>query len=852
MRTDTRLPALALLLSIAVFGVSGALRAEALFVPIVNGKVANIHPPVIPPPPDDRVRPIVRPVPVPNALPFRITSSRVDVRIDDTVATTSLEQSFLNLSGRDLEVRVMIPLPAGAAINNSALSMNDQMVEGKLYDAQQAQSIYESIVMQRRDPALLRFAGENLYEARVFPIPPNQERRLKFSYTQMLSPSGGLYDYRHILAGSQLYQGGIEKFNLECVVRSKARLGPVYSPSHQVAVQRPNENTAVIKLSGANLSSDSDFRLYYSPSTEDVALRMVAHRNGDTDDGYFMLIGRVDEQLEKARILSKDIVFVFDTSGSMQGEKIEQAKKALRFCLNSLNENDRFNLITFSTDVQGLSSDKLLDANKANIAKALSAVDQIEATGGTNMDGALRAALGSDFAPGSTRAKMIVFMTDGLPTVGVTDPQAILQEVQAGNQKNKVRIFNFGVGNDVNTHLLDKVAQDADGVSSYVSPREDLEIKVSDFASKIRHPVMTDVTFDFGGAGANSIYPKRMPALYRGGEIAVLGRYKGAGPGEVTLNGSVAGEPRKIAMKVTWPSRDLDNSYLPRVWAMRKIGYLIEDVRLHGQNQEMIREIVDLAQRHGIVTPYTSQLVLEPGMENGGWGRRPMPVAGGRWRGGVEDRDGMSFKGGPPAAQAPMEALRREAEGRKKAQEATSVAAQAAQTETKGDMANALANFEKDLKEAKPANELAMNAPADAPGSAGKDKVALDRAEKQRQFGEALKANRAVSAAFGPSAPAKTGGLGGGGAVGADEVGKAVQEAQAQTIKQVGDRTFYNRGGVWVDSTAKPDAKPVEVKTFSKEYFELLKTDPTLNQVFALGGSILVMVKDALYQINQE
>ena len=832
MRTNLMHASLSFLLGLLFLGSSGSLRAEALFVPIVDGKAVRME--MMPPP--DHVRPITRPVP--NALPFRITSSRVDVRIDDAVATTSLEQSFLNLSGRDLEVRVLIPLPAGAAINNSSLSMNDQMVEGRLYDANQAQSIYESIVNQRRDPALLRFAGENLYEARIFPIPPNQERRLKFGYTQMLAPTGGLYDYRHILAGSQLYQGGIEKFSFECTVRSKARLGPVYSPSHQVAVQRPNENTAVIKLAGANLSSDSDFRLYYSPSTEDVALRVITHRTSDAEDGYFMLLGRVDEQLEKARILPKDIVFVFDTSGSMQGEKIEQAKKALRFCLNSLNEQDRFNLITFATDVQALSNN-LLDASKANVTKALAAVDQIEATGGTNMDGAIRAALGSDFAQGAARAKMVVFMTDGLPTVGVTDPQSILQEVQTSTQKNKVRIFNFGVGNDVNTHLLDKMALDAEGVSSYVSPREDLEVKVSDFVGKIRHPVMTDVTFDFGpDTKAQSIYPKRMPALYRGGEITVLGRYKGAGPGDVTLAGNVAGEPRKIALKANWPARELDNSYLPRVWAMRKIGYLIEDVRLHGQNQEIIREIVDLAQRHGIVTPYTSQLVLEPGMEGGGWRPRPVAGGGGRWRGGVEERDGMAFKGAPPPAATPAEALRREGEVRKKAQDATTAAAQDAQGQTKGEVANALSTIEKDLKEAKAGDQPAGGAgPESAVDKAG-------RVEAQTKAGFAFGANKAVRAAL-TARKAD-------GAMPAEELAKAVGEAQAQAIKQVGARTFYNRGGVWVDSSAKPDAKPVVVKTFSKEYYDLLKSDMTLGPVMALGGSILVVVKETLYQIEEE
>ncbi|HYG73642.1 MAG TPA: VIT domain-containing protein [Planctomycetota bacterium] len=789
-----------------------SLRAEALLMPIVDGKVVHI-PPVVKPTPD---RPFIRP-PVPNALPFRVTSSRVDVRIDENVATTTMEQSFLNQTGRDLEVRVLIPLPAGSAINNSALSMDSQMVEGKLYDARQAQMIYESIVNQRRDPALLRFAGENLYEARVFPIPPNQERRLRFSYTQMLAPSGGLYDYKHILSGSQLYQNGIEKFDFTCTVRSKQRLGPIYSPSHQVSVQRPDSNTATIRLSGANLSSESDFRLYYAPSTEDVAVRVLAHRDRESDDGYFMLIGRVDEQLEKSRVLPKEIVFVFDTSGSMQGEKIEQSKKALKFCLQSLNASDRFNLITFSTDVMALSSDKLLEANKTNIARALAAVDQIEATGGTNIDGALRAALGSDFTPGSDKAKMIAFMTDGLPTVGITDPNSIINEVSTGNAKHKVRLFNFGVGNDVNTHLLDKMALQQDGVSTYVSPREDVEIKVSDFYNKIRHPVMTDVTIDFGsGSGVNSIYPKKIPALYRGGEITILGRYKGVGPGEIVLTDNVAGETRRLTFKVEWPGRDLSSAHLPRVWAMRKIGHLIEDVRLHGENQEMIREIVQLSQRHGIVTPYTSQLVLEPGMENNF--RPGNPIALDRTRG-LE-------KGGGVPPPAPRAALAANEEFRKKAEVAAKSVSQTAQRENVGATANALARLENELKEAQTAATPARDGAAPA-----------DKDERRRQAGEALRA------AFGGAA--------GRSAAKPEEMADALERAEAETIKQVGARTFYNRAGVWVDSIAKSDAKPIVVKNFSKEYFDLLKKDTTLGPVLALGGTILVIVDEKLYQIEE-
>ena len=783
-------------------------RAETLFIPIINGKVAAVLPAPVP----DNHFPI-EPSPIPQpvqSFPFRITSSRVDVRIDENVATTSMEQSFLNLTGRDLEVRVMIPLPAGAAINNSALSMNDQMVEGTLYDARQAQSIYESIVMQRRDPALLRFVGENLYEARVFPIPPNQERRLKFGYTQVLQSNGGLYDYKHILSGSQLYQGGIEKFQFECVIHSKTPLGPVYSPTHQVSIERRDERTAAIKLSGINLATDRDFRLYYAPSAGEIALRLVAHRASGSDDGYFMLLGRVDDQLEKSRILPKELVFTVDTSGSMRGEKMEQTKNALRFCLQSLSDQDRFNLISFSTDVNALSN-HLLNATKENIQKALASVDGLEASGGTNIDGALQAALGNDFSDGPAKSRMVVFMTDGLPTVGTSDIQSILKNVQSANQKSRVHIFNFGVGNDVNTHLLDKMAADFDGVSSYVAPREDIEIKVSDFFSKIKHPVMTDINLDFGASNAMSVYPRRIPALYRGGEIMLLGRYKASGPGEVILTGNVGGEQRRITVMADWPARELDNSYLPRVWAMRKVGYLLEDLRLYGENQEIVREVTELAQRHGIVTPYTSQLVLEPGMQQNPNGRLQ--------RGGERGFDNNA----PVSASKAMDRMETaKKDGEFKARDV----AREAHSMVSGDAAVALAEFERDLKDA-------SAAPSEAAGFEKRD------VSGSRRLAAALNADKSLKGDLGA------------GWKGVEAAAEAIQRAQTEAVKHIGARTFYHRDGIWIDSMAKSEAKPVVIKTFSKEYFELLKNEPALGPVLALGGRILVAVKDVVYQIEE-
>jgi Ca-activated chloride channel family protein len=496
----------------------------------------------------------------------------------------------------------------------------------------------------------------------------------------------------------------------------------------------------------------------------------------------------------------------------MAGEKMDQARNALSFCLNQLNPQDRFNLVTFSTDVRALSDGKLLPATKENIAKALRAVETLEATGGTDIDGALRAALNNDFAAGPVTTKLVIFLTDGRPSVGITDSNSILNDVAAGNKTHRARVFVFGVGTDVNTHLLDKLSLDGDGTSSYVAPKEDLEVKVSDFYSKMKNPVMTDVTLDFGpDTRANSIYPRKLPALFKGGELMVFGRYKGAGPGQIVLRGNVAGEQREIKMNVTWPEQERDHAFLPRVWAMRKIGHLLEDIRLRGSNQETIDEIVQLSQRHGIVTPYTSQLVLEPGME-------------GRWRGGgpvpMARNEEAAARPASKAAEFAADDLGRL---RREAKKEADRAGETAKTATTGDMAVALAEQERQMKDAN-ATPPAMSQQL---GQSSPTKPADELRDK------------AYLASAGGKGDAKS-------------KAEALRSAEAQTIKQIGTRTFYLRGGAWVDSTLAEKAQPTIMKAFSKEYFDLLKKHPDLGAVFSLDGRILVMVDGQAYQVEGE
>jgi Ca-activated chloride channel family protein len=584
-----------------------------------------------------------------------------------------------------------------------------------------------------------------------------------------------------------------------------------------VVVDRPDARTAVVKFSTPQLATDKDFRLYYAPSTEDVALRLLAHRAPGEEEGYFMLLARPDDELEQGKVLPKEVVFALDTSGSMAGEKMEQARKALTFCLGQLNPNDRFNLVTFSTEVRALSEKTLLDAGKENIKKALAAVEMLEATGGTAIDEALRTALAMDFRPDQSVAKLVIFLTDGLPSIGTTDTVSILKGAASGNAQAKARIFTFGVGADVNTHLMDRLSRDAEGWSSYVAPKEDLELKLSDFYARVKNPVMTNVALDFGAESkVGSLYPRKIPALFKGSEILLFGRFKGEGPAEVKLRGLVSGQEKEIRLNFSWPKEERENDFLPRVWAMRKIGHLLEEVRLRGTNPETIEEIVALAQRHGIVTPYTSQLVLEPGMT--------APID--QWRRGIPEPMAR------PAVPAPAKAAGVAFDGLKAAEEkarkeALDVAHFAGQTNN-GEAALALAETERLLKDAKNDLQSALGPmTADAPAEGRRaDSEAAARALRAKAFAK------------------------GGGAAGEEADRLAV--AQELTVKQAGGRTFYLREGAWVDSNFKAGGKVTILKAFSKEYFELLKQRPELGAVLALGGRIFVVAGEVSYQIEPE
>lgn len=547
---------------------------------------------------------IPEPVPdIPRIIPLAIKYHHVNISIDNQYAETKVDQVFLNEYRRDLEGTYIFPLPEEASISGFSMYVDDEELTGELLGKDKARQIYEDIVRRMKDPALLEYVERSMFKVRIYPIPAMGEKRVKLEYSEVIKCDSGICRYVYPLEPEKFSPKPLESVVINVKIESKQAIKAVYSPSHKIFVKRVDDFNVEVSYEAENVKPDKDFILYYTVSDEDFGVNLLTYRENGVD-GFFMLMLAPREEVSNKDVIPKDFVFVLDTSGSMSGEKIEQAKNALKFCINNLNERDRFNIITFSTDVKKF-REELAVADSGNIGEALKFIDGIDAVGGTNIHDALLDALKYS---SSNRASMTVFLTDGKPTVGTTDIEQILVDVKDANKKNS-RIFVFGVGYDVNTHLLDRLSGQNKGVSEYVKPEEDIEVKVSGFYSKVSNPILSDLSLEFKGIKVEDMYPREIPDLFKGSQLIRFGRYSGSGDTVVELTGYVGDKGRKFIYEVGFSKENPDNEFIPRLWATRKIGYLLDEIRLHGEDKELVDEIIELSLEYGIMTPYTSFLV---------------------------------------------------------------------------------------------------------------------------------------------------------------------------------------------------------------------------------------------------
>lgn len=602
-----------LILISAFFSAAISVNAQGVIVPIRCEAVRRCPPP----------RPLPRPIPVPNALPVK--SIKLDTKIEGQVAVTHVEQVFRNDTPYTLEGTYFFPIPETASIVEFSIWENGKKLVGEVRSREEARRIYDEIVRRQRDPGLLEYAGKDLFQASIFPIPPNSDKKLELKYSQVLKAESGTVAYRYPLGtGRNLWNRPIpltenvtrpvsdQKFGTvsgKIEIVGNEALRNIYSPSHSVEVSRRGETRATISFETDK--NESDFQLFYGLSNNDFGMSLLTYREPGKD-GYFLLLLSPKDDIAEKELVNKDIVFVLDTSGSMADEgKMEKARSALLFGIQGLREGDRFNVINFAGE-EHLFENSPVPASNGNKTRGVEFVKKLKPNGGTNINDALRAAF-MQF-DNSDRPKMLVFLTDGLPTVGETDINKINQNIKE-IRVDGLRLFPFGVGYDVNTSLLDKLASENAGVADYVEPKENLEIKVSNFFTKVNSPVLSNLELDFGGVNTDLVYPRTLTDIFKGTQLAIIGRYTNAADVEdvtLRLSGKAGKENRTFNYRnLDFPMRADKNDFLPRLWATRRVGWLMEQIRTNGESKELKDEVVDLGTRFGIVTPYTSYLATD-------------------------------------------------------------------------------------------------------------------------------------------------------------------------------------------------------------------------------------------------
>lgn len=544
--------------------------------------------------------------PMPPTEEVAVVRHRAQVTIDDQVATTRLEQTLYNDLPYDVEADYILPLPEGAQVSRFIMWVDGQPLEARLLDAEEARRTYEEIVRNRQDPALLEYIGRGAVRARVFPIPAHGEVLVEIEYTEVLAAEGGLVRYSHPLRVAGMTPRPLHEVSVSVRIATRRPLRAVYSPAQAIAVNRDGDYRAEVGYEAMDVRPEGEFVLYYGMDGAEMSANLMTYKDVG-EDGFFLLLLNPGAEAQPREVVARDIFIVLDVSGSMRGVKMEQAKAAVSYVLDRLNPDDRFNVITFSTGTRHFATGPR-PASEVGSARAF--VRDLQAGGGTNISRALGEALSQ--ARGE-RPQVILFFTDGLATEGEIRTPRILEMVAdaAQPQSDRLSIYCFGVGYEVNTTLLDTLAQSHRGATVYVRPEEDIEHAVATFYSRIGTPLLAGVSITFDGVQVDDGYPYPVPDLYAGSQLVMVGRYREGGESNIILRGTVNGEPREYVIDGARFGQRGGEAFIPRLWATRKVGHLLAQIRLHGADRELVDEIIALSVRYGIVTPYTSFLIDE-------------------------------------------------------------------------------------------------------------------------------------------------------------------------------------------------------------------------------------------------
>jgi len=537
--------------------------------------------------------------------PLAVTRHDVKIDINDDVCLTEIDQEFYNPGNSTMEGIYFFPVPRGAFITQFSMLINGVERQAETLDAKKARGIYEKIVSQMRDPGLMEYADQDLFRLKIYPIEPHSRKRIKISYQEPTNFQDGYCSYIYPLGTEKFSSQPIEEISISATITSGSGISNVLCPGFNADIVRINDSLIKLNYKAGDIRPDRDFRLYYSRTKEAVGISIIANPDG-TGGGHFLLNISPDDALYGMEAIQKDVVFVVDTSGSMIGEKLDQVKLSLLKCVSALRHGDHFQIVRFSTEAESLFSG-LVPNDKASILKSFKFIDNFHAAGGTNLEEALKLASGQSQ---SGRPRYIVIITDGRPTIGETDEGILINNFLSSSGKS--RIFTFGIGAELNTHLLEGLSSKTGGSARYITGGDSIESVIDKFFNKISLPVMTDINVKFAGSlKISDIEPSSFHDIFAGDMIQIYGKYYSAGKITVAVEGLVGQSRKNFISTFTIGYADRGADFVPRMWARTRIGRLMEKIRLGGADENSTAEIIKLARTYGIITPYTSYLILE-------------------------------------------------------------------------------------------------------------------------------------------------------------------------------------------------------------------------------------------------
>jgi Ca-activated chloride channel family protein len=576
-----------------------------------------------------------------DAPPVELTRVAANIAINEQVATTTLDIHLRNPGPRPTEAELLVPVPDGAVLRGFAFAGAAAAPTAEVLPHDAARTLYEDIVARLRDPALVEFAGWNLLRSSVFPVPPGGEQQVRLIYEHVLPRDGRRVDYVLPRTESLAYK---VPWEISVTVQSQAPVATVYSPSHNLDVERRSATSLRVTNAADARAVPGPFRLSYLVGGGEVTASLMAYPN-DGDGGYFLLLAGLPADLPSAESMRRELTLVLDQSGSMRGEKIAQARAAAEQVVAGLRPGEMFNIITYNTQVRQFAPEPVARTPET-LHAARAFLQQTGAGGNTDIHAALTAALRP--APAEDVLPIVLFLTDGLPTAGNTSEVAI-RRVATDQNPGERRIFTFGVGADVNTPLLQKIASETRGTATFVLPGEQVEAKVAAVFDDLQGPVLTSAALEaepsaLASAGGpivprvGQLMPATLPDLYSGDQLVVLGRYYGDAPLSFTLAGAVLGQPRTFEFTFPLDNASTRNAFVPRLWASRRIAHLVDEIRQMGADappavltgsaapgaapsaagtpadarvKELVDEIVALSTEFGILTEYTAFLARE-------------------------------------------------------------------------------------------------------------------------------------------------------------------------------------------------------------------------------------------------